>query len=191
MMVGLLISYCLQLMMRSRSSPEESELESRLHQLTETLLQKQTIVETLAVEKSSLVLQLERAEGQIKRLCQENSTRLQIPPDGGENGGVHNRGNTSSAMFEFANGSSHGVVGHVKKAASAVDRFSVRLGVFLRRYPTARLFVIVYMGLLHLWVMIVLLTYSPEIHVAGFHNVAHGANVVDQPQVDHGLPKDG
>lgn len=58
----MLISYCLQLMMRSRSSPEESELESRLHQLTETLLQKQTIVETMTAEKSSLVLQLERAE---------------------------------------------------------------------------------------------------------------------------------
>lgn len=136
--------------MRSRSSPEESELESRLHQLTETLLQKQTIVETVAAEKSSLVLQLERAEvnwnilctdcssnvflsslsltcfiyqGQIKRLSQENSTRLQMPPDAGENAGLHNRGNTSSAMFEFANGSSQGVVGHVRKAASAVDRF--------------------------------------------------------------------
>lgn len=62
-------------------------------------------------------------KGQIKRLSQENGTRLQIPPDAGENTGLYNRGNTSSAMFEFSNGSPHGVVGHVRKAASAVDRF--------------------------------------------------------------------
>lgn len=49
-------------MIRSRSSPNESELESRLHQLTEALIQKQTLVETLSTEKSSLLLQLERSE---------------------------------------------------------------------------------------------------------------------------------
>lgn len=52
----------------------------------------------------------------------------------------------------------------VKAAANVLDAFSIRLGVFLRRFPAARLFVIVYMGLLHLWVMVVLLTYTPEMH---------------------------
>ena len=33
----------------------------------------------------------------------------------------------------------------VKMAANSIDKFSVRLGVFLRRYPMARIFVIVYM----------------------------------------------
>lgn len=76
---------------------------------------------------------------------------------------------------------------------------SIRLGIFLRRYPVARVFVILYMvsviiemrecsvagkvvfnirslfmivflfpfslqAVLHLWVMIVLLTYTPEMH---------------------------
>ena len=37
------------------------------------------------------------------------------------------------------------VTKNVKRAANTIDRFSVRLGVFLRRYPIARLFVIAYM----------------------------------------------
>ena len=51
-----------------------------------------------------------------------------------------------------------------KKTVNDIDKFSVRLGVFLRRYPIARLIVIAYMILLHLWVTLVLLTYTPEVH---------------------------
>ena len=63
-----------------------------------------------------------------------------------------------------------GMTRHVKRAYSTLDKFSVRLGVFLRRYPIARVFVIVYMCLLHLWVMIVLLTYTPEVHGPDYHH---------------------
>lgn len=179
-----------QLMMRSRSAPDETELESRLKQLTEALIQKQTMVETLSTEKSSLVLQLERAEGQIKRLSQEHSSQMTgTVNDGGEAASSHHRNGGQASMFHFSGGSERGVVGQVRKAASAVDRFSVRLGVFLRRYPVARLFVIVYMGLLHFWVMIVLLTYSPEIHGHDY-----GLNLGDgkvEHHAAHGLPDDG
>lgn len=44
------------------SSSTESELESRLRSLTESLIQKQTVLEALSTEKNSLVLQLERME---------------------------------------------------------------------------------------------------------------------------------
>uniref|UniRef100_A0A3Q3MBF0 Golgin subfamily A member 5 n=1 Tax=Labrus bergylta TaxID=56723 RepID=A0A3Q3MBF0_9LABR len=64
----------------------------------------------------------------------------------------------------FSDQDSPGVYGQVRKAASTIDRFSIRLGIFLRRYPAARVFVILYMAILHLWVMIVLLTYTPEMH---------------------------
>lgn len=47
-------------------SNSQTELENRLHQLTETLIQKQTMLEALGTEKSSLVFQLERLEGQLK-----------------------------------------------------------------------------------------------------------------------------
>lgn len=37
------------------------------------------------------------------------------------------------------------VTRNVKRAANSLDKLSVRMGVFLRRYPIARLFVIGYM----------------------------------------------
>lgn len=40
----------------------DAELEDRVKSLTENLIQKQTIIETLHTEKNSLVLQLERLE---------------------------------------------------------------------------------------------------------------------------------
>jgi len=42
------------------SSTTESELESRVRELTESLIHKQTMVEALSTEKNSLHLQLER-----------------------------------------------------------------------------------------------------------------------------------
>uniref|UniRef100_A0A0B7B1M9 Uncharacterized protein n=1 Tax=Arion vulgaris TaxID=1028688 RepID=A0A0B7B1M9_9EUPU len=58
----------------------------------------------------------------------------------------------------------HEVTRRMKRAANSIDGCSIRLGVFLRRYPVARVFVIVYMALLHLWVLVVMMTYQPEIH---------------------------
>ena len=42
------------------SVPGKTELESRLHDLTESLIQKQTVLEALNSEKSSLNVQLQR-----------------------------------------------------------------------------------------------------------------------------------
>lgn len=56
----------LQLTNKTLSSSSQTELENRLHQLTETLIQKQTMLEALGTEKSSLVFQLERLEQQLK-----------------------------------------------------------------------------------------------------------------------------
>ncbi|XP_030873378.1 golgin subfamily A member 5 isoform X2 [Leptonychotes weddellii] len=53
-----------QLTNKTLSNSSQSELENRLHQLTETLIQKQTMLESLSTEKNSLVFQLERLEQQ-------------------------------------------------------------------------------------------------------------------------------
>ncbi|XP_054652990.1 golgin subfamily A member 5 isoform X2 [Dunckerocampus dactyliophorus] len=152
-----------QLTNKTLSSSSQTELEKRLHQLTETLIQKQTMLEALGTEKSSLVFQLEHLEQQLK-----NS-------QGGQTGGgpainmsaVEGAGTRPRNIpVLFSNQESRGVYGKVQKAASTIDRFSIRLGIFLRRYPIARVFVILYMAVLHMWVMIVLLTYSPEMHHA-------------------------
>lgn len=49
-------------MTKSMSSSTEGELEARVKTLTESLIQKQTTLETLSTQKNSLALQLERLE---------------------------------------------------------------------------------------------------------------------------------
>ncbi|KAG9481811.1 hypothetical protein GDO78_010829 [Eleutherodactylus coqui] len=152
-----------QLTNKALSSSSESELENRLHQLTETLIQKQTMLESLSTEKNSLVFQLERLEHQLKSMqgsSASGSTINMAAVDSGDGARLRN----VPVLFSDADTNIAGMYGKVRKAASTIDRFSIRLGVFLRRYPIARVFIIIYMALLHLWVMIVLLTYTPEMH---------------------------
>ncbi|XP_028994677.1 golgin subfamily A member 5 [Betta splendens] len=141
-------------------SSSQTELENRLHQLTETLIQKQTMLEALGTEKNSLVFQLERLEQQLKNAQGGQSGGPAINMSGLEGPGARQR----NTPVLFSDQDTPGVYGKVRKAASTIDRFSIRLGIFLRRYPIARVFVILYMAVLHLWVMIVLLTYTPEMH---------------------------
>ncbi|XP_011488373.1 golgin subfamily A member 5 [Oryzias latipes] len=149
-----------QLTNKTLSSSSQTELENRLHQLTETLIQKQTMLEALGTEKSSLVFQLERLEQQLKSSQGGPSGGPAINMSGLEGPGARQR----NSPVLFSDHDAPGVYGKVRKAASTIDRFSIRLGIFLRRYPAARMFVILYMAVLHLWVMIVLLTYTPEMH---------------------------
>ncbi|XP_066535304.1 golgin subfamily A member 5 [Hoplias malabaricus] len=152
-----------QLTNKALSSSSQVELEGRLHQLTETLIQKQTMLEALGTEKSSLIFQLERLEQQLKSV---QSSGPHINMAAMEGPGARQR--NTPVLFGDQD-SATGVYGKVRKAASTIDRFSIRLGIFLRRYPAARVFVILYMALLHLWVMIVLLTYTPEMHPQASH----------------------
>ncbi|KAJ4918855.1 hypothetical protein JOQ06_021848 [Pogonophryne albipinna] len=149
-----------QLTNKALSSSSQTELENRLHQLTETLIQKQTMLEALGTEKSALVFQMERLETQLKSWEGGHSGGASINMSNLEGPAARQR----NAPVLFSDQESPGVYGKVRKAASSIDRFSIRLGIFLRRYPMARVFVILYIALLHLWVMVVLLTYTPEMH---------------------------
>ncbi|XP_067403159.1 golgin subfamily A member 5 isoform X2 [Emydura macquarii macquarii] len=155
-----------QITNKALSSSSQSELENRLHQLTETLIQKQTMLESLSTEKNSLVYQLERLEQQLKTI-QGSSTNGPTINMAGIDSGEGARMRNVPVLFNDADANVAGMYGRVRKAASSIDQFSIRLGIFLRRYPIARVFVIIYMALLHLWVMIVLLTYTPEMHHDG------------------------
>ncbi|KAM9380950.1 golgin subfamily A member 5 [Phaethornis superciliosus] len=152
-----------QLTNKALSSSSQTELENRLHQLTETLIQKQTMLESLSTEKNSLVYQLERLEQQLKSI-QGTSTSGPSINMSGIDGAEGARMRNVPVLFSDVDTNTAGMYGRVRKAASTIDQFSIRLGIFLRRYPIARVFVIIYMALLHLWVMIVLLTYTPEMH---------------------------
>ncbi|XP_065541701.1 golgin subfamily A member 5 isoform X2 [Lathamus discolor] len=152
-----------QLTNKALSSSSQTELENRLHQLTETLIQKQTMLESLSTEKNSLVYQLERLEQQLKAIqgTSNNGPSINMSGiDGAEGARMRN----VPVLFSDVDANMAGMYGRVRKAASTIDQFSIRLGIFLRRYPIARAFVIIYMALLHLWVMIVLLTYTPEMY---------------------------
>ncbi|XP_028396239.1 golgin subfamily A member 5-like [Dendronephthya gigantea] len=147
-----------QLLAKSYTTTSEAELEKRVRALTENLIQKQTVIEALSTEKSSLVLQLERLEMQYKDI-QRSTSRVSVPTAFVENDeGGRVRPITSIMPSQISESAK------VNKAVNEIDKFSIRLGVFLRRYPIARLMLIVYMILLHLWVFIVLLTYQPEVH---------------------------
>ncbi|MEE6494375.1 hypothetical protein FKM82_017118 [Ascaphus truei] len=152
-----------QLTNKALSSSSETELENRLHQLTETLIQKQTMLESLGTEKNSLVYQLERLEHQLKNVQESSVTGSSINMSGMDSGEGARMRNVP-VLFSDSDTNVAGMYGKVRKAATSIDQFSIRLGIFLRRYPIARLFIIIYMALLHLWVMIVLLTYTPEMH---------------------------
>ncbi|NWR14456.1 GOGA5 protein, partial [Emberiza fucata] len=152
-----------QLTNKTLSSSSQTELENRLHQLTETLIQKQTMLESLSTEKNSLVYQLERLEQQLKAVQGTSANGPSINM-AGIDGAEGARLRSVPVLFGDADTGVAGMYGRVRKAASTIDQFSIRLGIFLRRYPIARVFVIIYMALLHLWVMIVLLTYTPEMH---------------------------
>ncbi|XP_063803635.1 golgin subfamily A member 5 [Pseudophryne corroboree] len=152
-----------QLTNKALSSSSQSELENRLHQLTETLIQKQTMLESLSTEKNSLVYQLERLENQVKSMQGASVSGSSINMSAVDSGeGARMR--SVPVLFSDTDTNVAGMYGRVRKAATTIDQFSIRLGVFLRRYPIARVFIIIYMALLHLWVMIVLLTYTPEMH---------------------------
>ncbi|KAM8921681.1 golgin subfamily A member 5 [Pelodytes ibericus] len=152
-----------QLTNKALSSSSQTELENRLHQLTETLIQKQTMLENLSTEKNSLVYQLERLEIQLKSTQGNSANGASINMSAVDSGDGARMRNVP-VLFSDSDPNIAGMYGKVRKAATSIDQFSIRLGIFLRRYPIARVFIIIYMALLHLWVMIVLLTYTPEMH---------------------------
>ncbi|XP_074650631.1 golgin subfamily A member 5-like [Tubulanus polymorphus] len=160
-----------------QNSTGQAELESRLHSLTESLIQKQTMLEALSTEKNSLGLQLERLQLQYQDM-QSSATRaatttLHVSEDDEIRHRLPGFMRESPLDTKVARG--------MKKAANTLDRFSVRLGIFLRRYPIARIFVICYMVALHLWVSIVLLTYQPEIHSHDYQPQAPDQKLPPQP----------
>ncbi|XP_022330942.2 golgin subfamily A member 5-like [Crassostrea virginica] len=156
-----------QIMTKSMSSSTEGELEARVKTLTESLIQKQTTLETLSTQKNSLALQLERLEQQYKDIqsssLRTNTTVVNVHDD---DEAVRQR----YPGFMRETPTDHEVTKKMKRAANVIDKFSIRMGVFLRRYPIARVFILLYMVLLHLWVMVVLLTYQPEMHGSEAHN---------------------
>ncbi|CAF4116530.1 unnamed protein product, partial [Rotaria magnacalcarata] len=169
----------LQLTAKTISHVNDDELEKRLQALTESLIHKQTIIESLQTDKSSLTMQLERLEKRLddyekisslttNNSLQQTPKRFQaaastaIPIDLDDNEHEDNLRYRIPLLRETPYDPD--IAKKVKRAANELDKLGIRLGVFLKRYPAVRLGVIFYTILLHLWTLIVLFTYTPEVH---------------------------
>ncbi|XP_063225587.1 golgin subfamily A member 5 [Bacillus rossius redtenbacheri] len=144
---------------RRPASPPGGELESRLHSLTQTLVHRQTLLETATTERNALRLQLEKLENKYREAV---SSLHQNPHDGIISVNDTDDAKAQVPSFLVESPFDTGMARRVKRAYSSLDAVSIRTGVFLRRYPLARILVVCYMVMLHLWVMLVLFTYTPQ-----------------------------
>ncbi|XP_057672886.1 golgin-84 isoform X2 [Diorhabda carinulata] len=133
------------------------DIESRIKSLTQTLMLKQNNLETVTTERNALRLQIEKLENEYKKnLAQINRTQAKIinitEPDD----------SIPVPKFMRVSPFDAGVTRRVKHAYSTLDAVSIRTGIFLRRYPVARVFVFCYMVLLHIWVLVILFLYAPS-----------------------------
>jgi hypothetical protein len=161
----------LQLTSKTINHVNYDELEKRLQTLTESLIHKQTIIETLQTDKSSLTMQLERLEKRLddyETINTNNSLQqslkilptTSIPIDDNEH--YENLRYRMPLLRETPYDVD--LTKKVKRAANQLDQLGIRLTIFLRRYPTVRLGVLFYAIILHLWTFILLFIYTPEIH---------------------------
>lgn len=150
--------------LRSQIGPKLSSvgsvngLEERVQSLTQSLVQKQNSLESVTADRNALRFQLEKIENQHRQTMTQ--LRQQRPQ-------VINVNDTDDAkaqvpIFLQENPFDTGVARRVKRVYSTLDSMGVRLGVFLRRYPLIRILTIFYVVLLHLWVMVVLCTSTPN-----------------------------
>ncbi|KAJ8680414.1 hypothetical protein QAD02_016201 [Eretmocerus hayati] len=139
----------------SAAATPNSEVEKRLSSLTRTLVLKQQELEHLTTDRNALRLQLEKLEHEYQ------NWRKSLPFNS-----LNDTDDAKALLPSFLMESPFdtGVTRRVKRAYSTLDAVSVRIGVFLRRYPLARIFVLIYMALLQFWVIIVLFSQSPDPH---------------------------
>ncbi|XP_071454289.1 golgin-84-like [Hetaerina americana] len=139
----------------------DDSVSERLAALTSTLVEKQVRVESLTAERNALRLQLEKTDhlyrDAVAHLGQGSSGSLP-----GQNDTDDVKARIPSFLLESPFDTA--VARKVKRAYSSLDSVGVRVGIFLRRYPLARTLLLSYTVLLHLWVVIVLLTYTPDVH---------------------------
>ncbi|XP_050519102.1 golgin-84 [Diabrotica virgifera virgifera] len=144
--------------MKNKSNVAANEdIESRIKSLTQTLMVKQNNLETVTTERNALRLQIEKLENEYKKnFVQVNRSQAKIINI------TESDDSIPVPKFMRVSPFDAGVTRRVKHAYSTLDAVSIRTGVFLRRYPVARVCVFSYMVLLHTWVFIILFLYAPS-----------------------------
>jgi len=163
-----------QAQQRSSLSTPSGELEGKVKGLTENLVKKQSLIERVQSENMTLTLQLEAERQRLKEV------RVDMPSQMTSSSASANPPIRSiQSMMKDAVLHALDDIPSIKNTVGFLDTFSIRLGLFLRRYPAARLIVIAYVIILHIWVMVVLLTYSPDLHDS--HGAIDGVHAGGMP----------
>uniref|UniRef100_A0A0K8USV0 Golgin-84 n=1 Tax=Bactrocera latifrons TaxID=174628 RepID=A0A0K8USV0_BACLA len=133
--------------------------DERIKVLTQTLVDKQQTVERITSDRNALRIQLEKMQDQLQQQYAYNNKPVS------RNSLLSNTTDDIKAQFPLLmreNPFDNRVARRVKRVYSSLDSAGIRLGAFLRRYPLMRIFVLMYVGLLHFWVMFVLMSSSPN-----------------------------
>ncbi|RID51791.1 hypothetical protein BRARA_H02433 [Brassica rapa] len=133
----------------------ETELRRRLDQLTDHLIQKQSQVEALSSDKATLSFRIEA----VTRLIEENKgmSATEASSQDFEAGEWKLSGSKLKPAFQSKIRSGKKHLGWLVMQLNAIF---VSGTVFLRRNPTAKIWVLVYLVCLHLWVLYILLSHS-------------------------------
>ncbi|KAK3228278.1 hypothetical protein Dsin_008140 [Dipteronia sinensis] len=132
----------------------EIELKRRLGQLTDHLIQKQAQVESLSSEKATLLF---RIEG-VSRLLDENKSLMASASSSDLESGAWDLSQTKlRPLFEDKIRSGRK---HIGSLVRQLDAIFLAGAVFLRRNPAAKLWSVVYLVCLHLWVFYILMSNS-------------------------------
>ncbi|ESQ34987.1 hypothetical protein EUTSA_v10007004mg [Eutrema salsugineum] len=134
----------------------EIELKRRLDQLTDHLIQKQSQVEALSSEKATLSFRIEA----VSRLIEEENKGMSAAEASSQDleaGEWELSGSKFKPVFQdkLRSGKKH--LGWLVMQLNAIF---VSGTVFLRRNPTAKIWALVYLVCLHLWVLYILLSHS-------------------------------
>ncbi|XP_050215485.1 golgin candidate 2 [Mercurialis annua] len=127
----------------------EIELKRRLAQLTDHLIQKQAQVEALSSEKATLLFRIEA----VSRLLDENGSNLRDV----ESGTWEMGDSKLRPLFEEKMRSGRK---HLGSLLQQLDAIFIAGAVFIRRNPAAKLWSLVYLVLLHFWVIYIFLSNS-------------------------------
>ena len=95
-------------------------------------------------QHEAMVIQMRPQRSQIININETDDAKSQLP------------------YFMMVNPFDSRMSRRVKRAYSKLDQMGVRLGLSLRRYPLARILSVLYVTMLHLFVVFVLLSSTPS-----------------------------
>lgn len=142
-------------------------LDGRIKSLTQSLIMKQTSLEEMTADRNALRFQIEKLEARYQNLVQQNQSRNSTAVASSSSRdhviqGMATYDDAQLPLFIQENPFDNRLAKRMKRVIRASDSIGAQLGRFLRRYPLLRLLFLLYTVLLHVWVMVVLMSSTPN-----------------------------